>query len=139
MTLRRSRMGLFQYVSAPSVRPSRGALCLTCGRTCDSEELVEGYPGESTYARVLVRHHGAEELRQFDFGSTNWDHHDLRSMMQRTHWFDPVGDGMGLGKRALPVHDDDDLPTPPMSFVPVTANDNAVPLVPKPANENSDP
>ncbi len=76
-----------------------GPVCMTCGRLVDSEEMIEGYPGESTHAKILVKHHGAEELRTFDMGSTNWDHTDLASMMRRTSWFDPTRlEGLGLGR-----------------------------------------
>ena len=108
MALRRTALNLAQYVSAPVVRPALGPLCMTCGRVVDYEALVEGYPGETTYARVLVRHHGAEELRTFDMGSTNWDGKDLGSMMRRTHWFDPTHEGVGLGVKEK-AHDFDDV------------------------------
>lgn len=98
MALRRSLATLGNLVIAPYAGSSRGAVCLTCGRLVDEEGLVEGYPGESETAKVLVRHHGAEELRTFDMGSKNWDCDDLASMMARTNWFDPRShEGMGLG------------------------------------------
>lgn len=109
MTLRRSLATLGNLVVAPYAGSARGAVCLTCGKLVDEEAIVEGYPGESSTCKVLVRHHGAEELRTFDMGSTNWDHEDLASMMARTNWFDPNSyDGMGLGIK-LPnpgEHDD---------------------------------
>ncbi len=70
---------------------------------------MRGYPGESTWTKVLVRHHGDEELRTFDMGSTNWDHEDLASLMQRTNWFDPGSyDGMALGVKVANVGEHDD-------------------------------
>lgn len=102
MSLVRSRFGLVDYIHAPHVQAPQGPVCLTCGRVVESEELVEGYPGESTFAKVLVRHHGAEELRTFDMGSTNWDERDLGAMMRRANWFDPARhEGLGLGVKVL--------------------------------------
>jgi hypothetical protein len=93
-------MNLSDMVSAPRVESVRGPVCMTCGRLVDKEELVEGYPGVTTFAKVLVKHHGAEELGTFDMGSTNWDERDLASMMRRRNWFDPTRhEGLGLGKR----------------------------------------
>lgn len=109
MSLIRSRMGLDTMVLAPIAGSVRGAVCLTCGQLVDSEEIVAGYPGESMVSQVLVRHHGAEELRTFDMGSSNWDHADLASMMSRTNWFDPYGhEGLGLGLVAPQVGEHDD-------------------------------
>lgn len=107
--LRRSLATLDNLVVAPYAGSARGAVCLTCGRLVDEEALVEGYPGESVTCKVLVRHHGAEELRTFNMGSTNWDERDLASMMARTNWFDPHShDGMGLGIKMPDARDHDD-------------------------------
>lgn len=82
---------------------------MTCGKLVDEEGIVEGYPGESTWTKVLVRHHGAEEIRTFDMGSRNWDGEDLASLMQRTNWFDPNShEGMGLGIKVTDVGEHDD-------------------------------
>lgn len=109
MTLRRSRASLDNLVLAPYAGSARGAVCLLCGKLVDEEAIVEGYPGESETTKVLVRHHGAEELRTFDMGSKNWDEGDLASMMARTNWFDPRSyDGMGLGVRLPSVGEHDD-------------------------------
>lgn len=109
--LRRSLARLDNLVLAPYAGSARGAVCLTCGRLVDEEVIVEGYPGESRTCKVLVRHHGAEELRTFDMGSSNWNYEDLASYMARTNWFDPKSyDDMGLGVRVANVgeHDDKD-------------------------------
>ncbi len=118
MPLLKTRANLESLVQAPWVQPARGCLCMTCGRLVDSEEIVEGYPGESGWAKVLVKHHGAEELRTFDMGSTNWDHYDLASMMARTNWFDPTShEGVGLGhKNRNPGEHDDGEPTKVISL-----------------------
>lgn len=109
MALRRSLATLDNLVIAPYAGSARGAVCLTCGKLVDEEAIVEGYPGESTTCKVLVRHHGAEELRTFAMGSSNWDHQDLASMMARTNWFDPNSyEGLALGvKLANPGEHDD--------------------------------
>lgn len=100
MPLIKSLASLDRLVIAPHVQSATGPVCITCGRVVDSEALVEGYPGETTFAKVLVRHHGAEELRTFDMGSTNWDERDLGQLMRRTNWFDPSAhEGLGLGQR----------------------------------------
>lgn len=109
MTLRRSLATLGNLVVAPYAGSARGAVCLTCGKLVDEEAIVDGYPGESVTCKVLVRHHGAEELRTFDMGSANWDHTDLASMMARTNWFDPYShEGMGLGVKVPHVGEHDD-------------------------------
>lgn len=95
MTLRRTQLGYLANLIAPTAITPEGALCLTCGRVVDYEELVEGYPGESTFARVLVRHHGAEELRTFPFDSKEWDSDDLKRAMRAAKWFDPAEHGTG--------------------------------------------
>ena len=102
MTLLRTTQTLDQRILAPSVKHAAGPVCMTCGRIVDSESLVEGEPGRTTYARVLVKHHGAEELRTFTMESVEWDSHELRSHMQRANWFDPSG-GEGLGVKITPV------------------------------------
>ncbi len=81
----------------PDVQSAQGPVCMTCGRLVTEEQLVEGYPGVSTFAKILVRHHGAEELRTFEMGSSNWDEKDLSQMMRGTNWFDPTREA-GLGQ-----------------------------------------
>ena len=110
MTLRRTSTSLAGLIRAPLAGSMRGAVCLTCGRLVDEEVRVEGCPGVTTTAKFLVRHHGAEELRSYDLGSTDWDDSDLAALVQKTSWFDPTADGMGLGIRVENVgeHDDKD-------------------------------
>lgn len=109
MSLRRSRAALGNLVFAPYAGSVRGAVCMTCGKLVDEEIIVEGYAGESETCKVLVRHHGQEELRTFDMGSRNWDHEDLASLVQRTNWFDPSSyDGMALGVKVANVGEHDD-------------------------------
>ena len=109
MALRRSLATLDNLVVAPIAGSARGAVCLLCGKLVDEEAIVEGYPGESVTCKVLVRHHGAEELRTFNMGSSNWNEQDLASLMMRTNWFDPHSlEGLGLGiKMARPGEHDD--------------------------------
>ncbi len=89
-SLIRSALTLDRQIAAPVTSKPQGATCLTCLRLVDYEELVEGYPGETPTCKVLVRCHGAEELRTFDMGSTNWDGRDLKRFMQSAEWFDPT-------------------------------------------------
>lgn len=96
MALIKTHVSLEQRILAPYVKNAQGCLCMTCGRLVDLESLVEGEMGKTTYAKVLVRHHGAEELRTFDMGSVEWDAYELKSHMMRANWFDPRG-GAGLG------------------------------------------
>lgn len=117
MPLLKSRMTLDDFVQAPSVESSLGPVCMTCGRVVDSEQLVEGYPAEpergrpgSLVCKVLVRHHGAEELGIFEMGSDNWDERDLASMMRRRNWFDPTAfEGLGIGQQVLNPQDHDGM------------------------------
>lgn len=89
MTLFKQRVGLLKALRRPVVT-SLAPICMTCGRHLDSEELVEGYPGGTTFAKVLGRHHGSEELVTFDMGSVNWDEEDLAKHMRGHLWFDPT-------------------------------------------------
>lgn len=131
MTLLKTRASWNDLVIAPNAGSVRGPVCMTCGKLVDSEELVEGYPVDiehgipgSPYCKVLVKHHGAEELRTFDMGSTNWDCEDLASMMRRTNWFDPTRhEGLGLGHENQHAGDcdgadTDDVKVTPMIVVP---------------------
>lgn len=63
---------------------------MICRRAVDEEQQVEERRGDVNFIRVLVRCHGSEELRTFEFGSAEWDHTDIKRAMQRCAWFDPV-------------------------------------------------
>ena len=85
-----------------------GPMCLTCLKPVDSEELVEGYEmdsqgreGQYPYCKVLVKCHGAEELVRFEFDTTAWDDRDLKQVMSRTRFFNPLGEGEGAGFSAV--------------------------------------
>jgi len=109
-SLKRSTITLTDQVVAPRVTTPRGASCMTCGKLVDREELVEGYPGESTFARVVVACHGAEELRTFQFESTNWDNHDLQQFYNSANFFDPTSHADApLGEKAQIPNEDDRL------------------------------
>lgn len=118
-----------QLVIAPSVQGPRGCLCMTCGRLVDEEGVVEGYPlhddngslnpDATTWCKFLVRHHGAEELRTFDLGTTNWSYEDVASMAMRTNWFDPTRhEGLGLGHRNDKPGEHDDVDAPKIISMP---------------------
>lgn len=90
-SLRRSLTTFDQILSFRPLAVNRcGAFCKTCLKPTDSENLVEEQRGATNYARVLVRCHGSEELGTFEFGSSEWDEHDLKRAMQRRVWFDPL-------------------------------------------------
>ena len=81
------------YLSQLMARPTfdmLGPICMTCGREVDREEMVEGEPGRTEFAKVLVEHHGSQELYHFDFGSREWDHDDLKRAMRTRRFFDPT-------------------------------------------------
>lgn len=89
--MKKTSLGLGTFIGAQrSALP--WPLCQTCGRPCDSETLVEGRPGETDYARVLVKHHGSEELRTLHFGTRVWDFVTMGKYVQAAHWFDPTLD-----------------------------------------------
>lgn len=107
MALIKSSVSLEQRILAPGVKAPSGPVCMTCGRLVDSEMLVEGEPGKTTYAKVLVKHHGAEELRTFGMGSVEWDAYELKSHMMRANWFNPHGhEDAGLGIKIMPTYDE---------------------------------
>lgn len=115
MSLIKSVASWNDLVQAPTVQNVRGAVCMTCGRLVDFEGVVEGYPASvnetspTTWCKYLVKHHGAEELRTFQMGSTNWDYADAAQMARRTNWFDPTRhEGLGLGKTIEPRDDWED-------------------------------
>lgn len=117
MALRRTSLGLDRWIWTRPTHDVEGPVCALCDagrdkndfldrpRVVDYEELVEGQPGVedihgniirhagTTWCKVLVRHHGAEELVTFDFGSLNWGPTELASMMRKKRWFDPQADG----------------------------------------------
>ncbi len=89
MSLRRVVTKYLAGLRAPIHYDITGALCLTCGRPVDTEEIVDGLPGRNPYCRVLVTHHGQEELRTFEFDTIYWDDHDLARQMKSARFFDP--------------------------------------------------
>lgn len=115
MPLLKSQASWNDLVSAPSVQSLKGPVCMTCGRIVDFDGVVEGYPMTPTdpgtpWCKYLVRHHGAEELRTFDMGSTNWDYADAAQMARRTNWFDPTAfEGLGLGREVKNPQDHDGM------------------------------
>lgn len=82
-----------QLMSKPLEVTSRGAHCMTCLKPTDEEHIVEEWRsslyGGRNGMRYLVRCHGAEETRDFEFGSGDWDHTDQQRALQRVRWFDP--------------------------------------------------
>lgn len=119
MPLLKSRASWNDLVRAQTTQTRPGSpVCMTCGRYVDMNGVVEGYPvsatdAGTTFAKYLVKHHGAEELRTFDMGSTNWDYADVEQMARRTNWFDPrAHEGIAAGVRIEhPGEHDDGEPT----------------------------
>ena len=102
-----------------------GPVCDLCNAVVDAEEIVEGIPGvagieqknkgklwtraemtdddqESTwtpasrpYCRVLVKHHGQEELATFDLGTADWDDEDYSRAVRGQRWFAPEEGHLG--------------------------------------------
>lgn len=103
--LRKTCLTLPRYIRSAPKADLTGPRCALCDKVVDYEALVEGYPGVENLeqhviepaggetAKVLVRHHGAEEVCTFDMGSRNWGPTDLRKWMARKRWFDPLADG----------------------------------------------
>lgn len=89
MSLYKHTVGLLAALRKP-LAPGYAPICATCGRYLDAYEIVEGYPGSTTFARVLGKHHGSEELVTFDMGGVEWTHEDLASQMRSHIWFDPT-------------------------------------------------
>lgn len=95
-------MNLDQYIRRRVVARPGGPRCALCDAVVDYEAIVEGYPGEEDAdgrctknadgetCRVLVRHHGQEEIRTIDFGSRSWGPIELSKWMQRIKWFNPL-------------------------------------------------
>lgn len=73
----------------PRVQNQVGITCAICQRAVDFESLVEGEPGKTTYAKILYRCHGAEDMQILDMGSTEWDPEMLASMIRRLVVFRP--------------------------------------------------
>lgn len=63
-----------------------GATCDLCKKLVDWEGVVEDGP---TWVKVLVRHHGSEQLHTFEFGSREWGWDDLERHMRGMRWFEP--------------------------------------------------
>ncbi len=88
MSLRKRVLTMMQGLRLPVVgQRTKAMMCDLCGRDVDSEEVVE-YAGK-TAVRVLVKHHGAEELATFDLGTEHWDDGDLSRAMRGHRWFQP--------------------------------------------------
>ncbi len=90
--MKKSSLGLGRYISSQR-NPLPYALCQKCGRPVDYEEIVEGRPGESETAQVLVRHHGEEELCEMGFGTKYWDWAQLGRFITAHQWFRPEQEG----------------------------------------------
>ncbi len=108
MSLRHQKKKLLHHIVSPVVQPNViFPLCQTCGRYCDSMDLVDGYPGEedeegcitvmagSDSFTVLVKHHGAEERVTFNQDGRLWGPSDIRKFVMRHEWFSPFSGHLG--------------------------------------------
>lgn len=126
--LRKYRFGVFEprFFRSNIVQNVAAPVCMTCGRPVAVEELVDGEEGVTSYAKVLAKCHGEEELEIFEFGTKDWDWQDLKSARMRRNWFDPLRLG-GLG-RVRPANDDLlDERADAEKLYSVPANTNATP------------
>lgn len=89
MSLYRHTVGLLKALRAPVVQ-SNAPVCTTCGRYLDKEEIVEGYPGQTTFVLVRGAHHGSDEAVRFDMGSKEWDFEDVAKHVRGHRWFNPT-------------------------------------------------
>ena len=109
--LQRRKLGLIEALRLPIINlgATQGVspICQLCGRIVDEEEMVETWP---TGARVLVKHHGAEELVSFEFGTREWDCDDLARAMRGHPWFKP--ETMAMNETKFAAQCPDYEPTP---------------------------
>lgn len=99
--LRKTSTNLDKFIHSRRDNRVLAPQCATCLCDVDSEEIVDGDPGFENEAgqvlqqagtetcKVLVKHHGAEELHVFDMGSRNWGYQELAKWMGRRKWFNP--------------------------------------------------
>jgi hypothetical protein len=85
-----------------------GVWCLTCHKLVDREEVVEGYQfsengkhSKGTFVKVLIKCHGAEELMQWDMGTTEWDAYDVQTRLKRWRAFDPLASHEDQGRETV--------------------------------------
>lgn len=92
--LRKRSVGLLPGLLRPLVNvgatAGTGAVCQLCMKLADYEEIVES---NAFSAKVLVRHHGAEELATFHFETREEDHElrerELARALAGHPWFRP--------------------------------------------------
>ncbi len=103
----------------------QGSVCQRCERfnpdpdipmVVDWEGLTEESPqpgiedhnehvikdSSATWCEMRVKHHGAEEVRRFEFESRTWGWKDLRHLIKLVRWFDPA-DVEEDGRLVVPV------------------------------------
>lgn len=113
----RTNLGVMAGLLEPMVHPrmhdalrkDRVPMCLTCLGPTDSETIVEGYRVEEdgrtrasgTFAKVLVKCHGAEELVTLDFGTAEWDIYDIGTRLARRRFFDPLASHEDAGREVV--------------------------------------
>lgn len=103
-----------QIAYKPLVQNRCGAYCMLCNKPSDEEQIVEEKRGNVNMCKVLVRCHGSEELREFEFGSEDWTYEDdLKRAMQRSAWFDPNShmQTAGIPNRGIINDPEDEVPS----------------------------
>lgn len=86
MTLYKHKVGLLKALRKP-VAPGLHPICQTCGRYLDSWHIVEEH---KTSVKLLGKHHGAEELVEFELGTEHWDEEDIAKALRGHIFFDPT-------------------------------------------------
>lgn len=87
--LRKQRIGEFESLLLPTHQAKTLPLwptCMTCGAYADSMETVET---GRLYAKVLIKHHGQEQLVTVDFDAEGWTYQDLGKCLRALRLFDP--------------------------------------------------
>lgn len=101
--LRKVRLGMLTSLRLPTLRSHDGygnalvaPMCVLCNKPLDSESIVE-ISTERAEARVLGKHHGAEELAVIDLGTREaaelalrGDCEDVQRGVRNWQWFRPV-------------------------------------------------
>jgi hypothetical protein len=83
--MRRVSYGLLESLVLPVT--DAWPTCDLCTLPLDKIELVER--AGPTAARVLGKHHGAEELATFELGTREWEPDDLQRAVRGHRWFRP--------------------------------------------------
>jgi hypothetical protein len=85
-----------QIALRPLAQNALGSFCCVCRGPVDSELIEEEFRGlTKNGVRIRAKCHGKEEIVAFEFGSMDWDEHDVKRAMQRIAWFHPSHQEVG--------------------------------------------